>query len=80
MTWNNITVPVDLGVSLLFTEGHGYGVRGFNITDSATAYVAHSQISIFPPDSSMTRYINSGYEFRTPLNGIMFYDRLPRQF
>ena len=76
MTWNNITVPVDLGVSVLYTEGHGYGVRGFNITDSATVYPAIST----PTPPSLTRYINSGYEFRTPLNGIMFYDRLPKQF
>ena len=68
MTWDNITVPVDLGVSLLFTEGHGYGVRGFNITDSATVY------------NNLGYGQNTQWEYRTPLNGIMFYDRLPKEF
>ena len=68
MTWNNITVPVDLGVSVLYTEGHGYGVRGFNITDSATVY------------NNLGYGQNTQWEYRTPLNGIMFYDRLPKEF
>ena len=71
LVYNNITIPVDLGTSVLFTEGHGYGVRGFNITNSATVY--HDNLY----------GINTGWpvpNYRTPLNGIMFYDRLPHAF
>lgn len=71
MTYNNITLPVDLGTSVLFTQGHGYGVRGFNISSSATVYHSNNY------------GINTGWgvpNYRTPLNGIMFYDRLSAPF
>ena len=68
MTWDNITLPIDLGHSMLFTQGNGYGVRGLNITSTATVYEAAGSA------------FNSKFEYRTPLNGILFYDRLPRQF
>ena len=68
LTYNNYTLPVDLGTSVLFTEGHGYGVRGFNLTDTATVY------------TNTIVGKNYGAQYRTPLNGIMFYDRLPKQF
>ncbi len=68
LVYNNYTLPVDLGTSVLFTEGHGYGVRGFNITDTATTY------------NNLGYGQNTQWEYRTPLDGIMFYDRLDRAF
>ena len=35
--YRNFTLPVDLGVSVLFTEGQGYGVRGDSIESSNIA-------------------------------------------
>lgn len=68
MVHTNMSLPINLGTSVLFTQGHGYGVRGFNLTSTATVY------------ESNAASINGKYDYRTPLNGIMFYDELKRPF
>jgi hypothetical protein len=68
MVHTNMSLPINLGTSVLFTQGQGYGVRGFNLTSTATVY-ENNAVSI-----------NGKYDYRTPLNGIIFYDELKRPF